>query len=137
MSSAARESVTDYSLKRTSGRIGSLLRGQDTTDGSHLPTAGGENPFIWDFTKLFGTHPTELWGEQRLLLTTEGSGHLANPEDIPQFILLSRSVGREDLRKFLFLVNRGYDVGGCLKRGVEPVIMSLALKNGLITLVEG
>ena len=62
MSSAARESVADYSLARTSERLGSLLRQQNTISGSNPQPTDGENPFLWDFTKLFSTHPTELWG---------------------------------------------------------------------------
>ena len=138
MSLAARESAAHYSLGRTSERIGSLLRRHfPATDEENDPaTTAGDNPFLWDFTRLFATHPTELWSEQNLTLTEEGMHYLTSPGDLPQFILLSRAVGVEDLRKFLFLVRRGHDVSACLGRGVEPVIMSLALKNGLITLAD-
>ncbi len=138
MSSAAKESAAEYSLERTAKRFSTLLRRLgDAVDGE----PGGEptpshNPFIWSLTELFSTHPTELWGEQSVTLTREGIGYLTTPEDLPQFILLSHAVNIADLRKFLFLVKRGYDVRECLKRGVEPIVMSLSLKNGLITLED-
>ena len=136
MSSAARETVTDYSLPQTSKRVGSLIRRHKEEDGesSVRETTTGANPFIWDFTNLFGTHPTELWDNQLLTLTEAGAEYIASPYDLPQFILLSHAVKREDIRKFLFLLKRGYDVGACLKRDIEPIVMSLALKNGLVTL---
>ena len=137
MSVAAKECADEYSLERTAMRFGALLRrheivaaGEESDQTSEL----ANNPFIWKLTELFSTHPTELWEDQPLVLTEEGNGYLTAPNDLPQFILLSRAVGMADVRKFLFLVSRGYGVKECLKRGVEPVVLSLSLKNGLITL---
>ena len=138
MSKAARKSAAEFSISRCSSRIESLLdRNVGPADHQdRVQMAGPANPFVWDFTELFSSHPSEIWGKQRVAITGWGEEYLRAPYKINQIILLSGAVGIEDVRKFLFLLKRGHSIEECLRRGVEPVVASLALKNGLISLSD-
>ena len=139
MRSAAREAVFEYSLARSSSRFGSLVTQQSRLSDEALvepQVAPNQNPFEWSYLELFATHPTEIWSNQSMALTEEGANYLVAPFHLPQFMLLSQSIGVGDIRKLLFLIQRGHAVLDCLQRGVEPIVMSLALKNGLVTITS-
>ncbi len=131
MSNAAIQSVSGFSLEAASARFADVIEKQ-----SHLNccNSGKSNyPFRWNFSELFDKHPGEFWKGQSVTLTTEGERYLQEPHSLPQFMLLSETIKTGDIREFLFLIKRGHDIQECIRRGIEPVVMSLSMKNGLIS----
>ncbi len=133
MSAAAAESIGQYSIESASGRFKALFDEFNgvKTGNRELRT---EYPFKWNFLKIFNSHPSAIWKDQKVRLTPEGEAYLKKPYMLPQFLLFSMKISADDIRKALFLIKRGYGVEECIKRFVEPVCFSISLKNGLITI---
>ncbi|MFH1851794.1 MAG: glycosyltransferase family 4 protein [Candidatus Neomarinimicrobiota bacterium] len=137
MSAAARVSVTDYTPLKIGQRLGELLAEQ-VPAVPFAPAPSTESyPGHWNFLDLFAGHPTAVWDDQVVGLTPAGEQFLNTPWLLPQQALLMKSVDSTAVNEFLRLVRTGVAVGECLRAGINPIVPSLALKNGLIYLNEG
>lgn len=141
MSRAARQSASQYTLSATARRFVHLIDdARDNLEIMDLPSADhGQKlpyPYQWDFSEIFNSYPCEFWQDQEVILTESGEEFLRRPYLLPQLMLLSGLVDTGEIRKFLFLLKRGYGIRDILERDVAPVVMSLCLKNGLISVKQ-
>lgn len=137
MSVAAMESVAQYTVKATAKRFGKLL--QERPESNNLPVGSEryyKNPCNINYADIFQSYPSAFWQDQLMQLTDAGSRFLVTPHinGAPQLLLLQETVTVGDVVKLLTLVRQGAVATICLEQGIEPIIMSIALKNGLITI---
>jgi hypothetical protein len=94
-------------------------------------------PFQIDYSKIFNNHPSCFWSNQTIRLTAAGADFLAKPrlDRAPQLMLLANTITLEDLKCFLNSINGSQEVSVLLESGTEPLSLSVALKNNLITMV--
>lgn len=136
------ESARSYSLAETSRRYGELvIRAKESTASAEHAEQENPvlpNPFQIDYSQMFSTHPTRFWYDDRLALTKRGEQFLQNPsfEYVAQLQLMSGVLGVESVVSMLHMVKQGLAVRDCLDNGVEPIVFSVALKNGLVSLAE-
>ena len=131
MSEAAMQSVLQYHISAVAEKFVQLI---DSIECFQPQVSDYQYPYQWNFTEIFKSYPCDFWQNQEVFLTDTGKQYLIEPHILPQLMLLSGSINVEDIREFLFLVKRGHSIHECLRHEVEPVVMTLSLKNGLISL---
>ena len=138
MSEQCLATAREYDVHATAKRFSDLLDSVIEADARHEQTPTDEkppsNPFHIDYTDIFSAYPTEHWSDQQILLTTEGKRFLTEPaaQYVPQLGLLSPVIVLSDMTTLLEAINTESKVSALLSRGIEPIVFSLALKNGLI-----
>jgi glycosyltransferase involved in cell wall biosynthesis len=138
MSKQCLATAQHYDVHATARRFSGLLDSAIQSGTRHEQTPADSkpvsNPFHIDYTDIFSTYPTEHWSDQKIFLTSEGKRFLTGPDAqyVPQLGLLSPVVVLSDISTLLEAVDTGTEVNALLTEGIEPIVFSLALKNGLI-----
>ena len=135
MSIKSTESASRYDIAATADRFAELLASVPAgTTSSEAP----QNPFHIDYSDVFRNHPVTFWKNEKLELTKSGTHCLAtrDVQMIPQLSILSGAVSAADVFGFLDAVKENGNVSQLLASGTEPIIISLALKDGLINIVD-
>ena len=135
LSRAAIDSVACYSPAATGERFSRLLADEIKPIKPGLDAIStSDYPGHWNLLELFSGHATEVWENQVTGLTTAGEDYLMAPYSLPQMALLMKTIDSEMIVRFLRLVQETGAIMVCLNAGIHPLVMSLALKNGLIFL---
>ncbi len=142
MSTKSTVSAKRYDIATTADRFAELLASIPAeTTSSEAPSTlreAPQNPFHIDYSDVFRNHPATFWKNEKLELTKSGARFLTtgDAQMVPQLSILSGVVSTTDIVGFLAAVQKSGDVPQLLASGVEPIVISLALKNGLINIVD-
>jgi glycosyltransferase involved in cell wall biosynthesis len=133
MSVAAAASATSYSVASTARRFGVLMAdalAQPATADTEPPS----NPFHIDYAYMFATYPSAFWGSQSIVVTDQGAQFLQAPDlsAVPQLSLLADVITLSQVVEAMHAARNSRAVTDLLSAGIEPVILSVLLKNGLI-----
>ncbi len=140
MSAKSMESAKLYGVAATARRYGELLTSAPVGSPSEeAPSAAvdvPQNPFHIDYSDVFRNHPTVFWKNEKIELTKLGMRYLATQDAhmVPQLSILSGVVTTREVAEFLAAVKQAASVSQHLGSGIEPIVISLALKNGLINI---
>lgn len=134
MSTRALETSGTWSLEQTATRFGQLTEEARSNPALDPSRASVQNPFHIDYSDIFCGHPTSFWSDQQLQVTPPGQAFMNSPaiEAVPQLLQLSDFVQLPELVDAIGAVVHQGQVSGLLMSGVEPLLLSVLLKNGLI-----
>ena len=127
MSQQAREKAENYSISNLSHKVEKLIERKAKENPKNY-----EYPFNWCFEKIFKEHPNQWWKNQSVSLSENGEDFLNNPTVLPQMRLYPAIFDFQDFRKTLFMIKRKKSVQSCIEKGIDPIILSICLKNDLI-----
>jgi hypothetical protein len=138
MSARAIEAAGYYSIEHSATRFAELLesiRDADRAPPDRTPAPPRANPFHMDYADIFAGHPTVFWAQESVALTAAGRIFLDAPraDRVPQLHLMGGAVGVDQLAETLRGVATDGRVAALLASGIEPITLSIALKNALIT----
>ncbi len=133
LSNAAVSAVAAYSSTAASERLGQLLCDRLNTGKTGFRDFTSEDyPGHWNLLELFSDHPTAVWKDQTVSLTAAGKDYLSAPYSLPQMALLMKSVNPVMLVRLLKLVRDTGTAAACMQADIPSILLSLALKNGLV-----
>ncbi len=133
LSSAAIQTVHDFSPEAVAIRLGNLLDGRIKPESEAIyPKTNNAYPGNWNMLEIFNEHPSQVWSDQKVELTTAGRLYQSNPQVLPQMALLFKAVTPGMISRLLEQVGQGLPVREIVASGSAPICLSLALKNGLI-----
>ena len=139
MSSNAIKSAEDYNLYATASRFADLLESVQQADPvRHTAEPAINNPYHIDYSDIFSGHPTTYWANQDILVTGAGREFIKKPEagKAPQLMLLANTITPADVSRLLKDIKDGANVKQLTGSGHQPMTLSIALKNNLITVIN-
>ncbi|HED16098.1 MAG TPA: glycosyltransferase [Gammaproteobacteria bacterium] len=134
MSASALETSGTWSLDQAAARFGQLVEEARSNPALDPGRTRVPNPFHIDYSDIFCGYPTCFWSDQQLQVTPQGQTFMNNPaiEAVPQVMQLSDFVQLTELVDAIGAVVHQAQVSRLLTSGVEPLLLSVLLKNGLI-----